>query len=33
MCFGAVRAKPVSWVSVVRNVALMVVACVVIVGM
>lgn len=32
MCFGAVRAKPVSWASVVRNVALVAVACVVIVG-
>lgn len=32
MCFGAVRAKPVSWSSVVRNVVLVVVACAVIVG-
>ena len=32
MCFGAVRARPVSWFNVVRNVALVVVACVVIVG-
>ncbi|MFM7745677.1 MAG: MauE/DoxX family redox-associated membrane protein [Actinomycetota bacterium] len=32
MCFGAVRAKPVSWASVVRNAALIALACVVIAG-
>lgn len=32
MCFGAGRARPVSWASVVRNLALIAVACVVIVG-
>lgn len=32
MCFGAVRAKPVSWVSVVRNAGLIVLALGVIAG-
>ncbi|MFM8387621.1 MAG: MauE/DoxX family redox-associated membrane protein [Actinomycetota bacterium] len=32
MCFGAVRAKPISWASVMRNAALIALACVVIAG-
>jgi uncharacterized membrane protein YphA (DoxX/SURF4 family) len=32
MCFGLTRAKPVSWVSVARNLVLVGVACAVIVG-
>lgn len=32
MCFGAARARPVSWLSVVRNVALIAIAVLVIAG-
>lgn len=32
MCFGAVRAKPISWANVVRNLVLIALACVVIAG-